>query len=253
MPNLALFANAGFPFTKYADLAETTVVLPDQPSADDAEAMLFMLGRFGRMTGIPALRYQLVASASATSLKNTDLLVIGGPAGKDLLSQWGRDLPAIIEQNHRTLTPLAQLRSVPADLLGDERGRLKSSWKVDLNAEGPLAALLGFESPLKSGRSVIAIAASGSGAAAKVIDAIEDEGLVSRIRGDVAFVRERQINSFEVNGTYFVGFLPWHLRIWFFLSQHPVLLAVFGVLAGLMLAFLCYWTLKGVAARRISQ
>ncbi len=32
LPNLELFSNAGFPFTRYADLSETQVVLPDQPS-----------------------------------------------------------------------------------------------------------------------------------------------------------------------------------------------------------------------------
>jgi cellulose synthase (UDP-forming) len=32
MPNLELCANAGFPFTQLADLAETTVVLPAVPA-----------------------------------------------------------------------------------------------------------------------------------------------------------------------------------------------------------------------------
>ena len=31
MPNLEIFANAGFPFTRLADLSETTVVLPPRP------------------------------------------------------------------------------------------------------------------------------------------------------------------------------------------------------------------------------
>ena len=40
MPNLALFANAGWPFSKYADLGDTVVVLPDHVDAGDIEAML---------------------------------------------------------------------------------------------------------------------------------------------------------------------------------------------------------------------
>src|SRR5690606_11360787 len=35
MPNLAAFGNAGFPFTRLADLADTAVVMPDNASADD--------------------------------------------------------------------------------------------------------------------------------------------------------------------------------------------------------------------------
>jgi hypothetical protein len=253
MPNLALFANAGFPFTKYADLAETAVVLPDQPQASDVEAMLFMLGRLGRVTGIPGLRFQLTHSSAAASVVDSDLLVIGGPAGKDLLAQWGKSLPAIIEQNRRAYTPLARIEAMPGDLLGDRYSNLPSTWRLDVAASGPLAALLGFESPLKSDRSVIAVAASSPEIIGSVIDALEDEGRVGRIRGDVSFVRGKQIDSFQVGGTYYVGYLPLRLRIWFFLSQHPVLLALFGIIAGLILAFLSYWLLRGFAARRMEQ
>jgi cellulose synthase (UDP-forming) len=32
LPNLAFFVNSGFPFTRLADLSETAVVSPQQPS-----------------------------------------------------------------------------------------------------------------------------------------------------------------------------------------------------------------------------
>jgi len=44
MRNLALFANAGFPFTRYADLAETAVVLPDAAGPSGARELFFLLG-----------------------------------------------------------------------------------------------------------------------------------------------------------------------------------------------------------------
>src|ERR1019366_7329496 len=37
MPNLELFVNAGFPFTRYADLGGTTVVLPPTPTEQEIE------------------------------------------------------------------------------------------------------------------------------------------------------------------------------------------------------------------------
>ena len=253
MPNLALFANAGFPFSKFADLSETAVVLPDQPLASDVEAMLFMLGRLGRMTGIPGLRFQLEHVSTASKIKDADLLVIGGPSGKDLLSQWGKSLPAIIEQNRRAYTPLARVEAMSGDLLASSRGNLPSTWKLDVTAGGPLAALLGFESPLRDGRSVIAVAASSADIVGGVLDALEDEGRVGRIRGDVSFVRGKQIDSFQVGRSYYVGYLPLRLRIWLFFSQHPILLALLGVIAGLILAFLAYWLLRGAASRRVAQ
>src|SRR5208283_4085595 len=56
LPNLEIFANAGFPFTRFADLGETTVVLPPAPSVPEIETFLTLMGHFGRQTGFPALR-----------------------------------------------------------------------------------------------------------------------------------------------------------------------------------------------------
>src|ERR1019366_914291 len=55
LPNLGLFANAGYPFTRKADLADTSVVLPDEPSINELEMFLTMMGHFGAQTGYPVL------------------------------------------------------------------------------------------------------------------------------------------------------------------------------------------------------
>ncbi len=54
MPNLEIFANAGFPFTRVADLSETTVVLPPTPTEQEIETFVTLMGHFGRQTGFPA-------------------------------------------------------------------------------------------------------------------------------------------------------------------------------------------------------
>ncbi len=56
LPNLEMFANAGFPFTRLADLAETTVVLPSVPTEQEIETFVTMMGHFSRQTGFPTLR-----------------------------------------------------------------------------------------------------------------------------------------------------------------------------------------------------
>ena len=53
MPNLEIFANAGFPFTRFADLAQTTVVLPPTPTEQEIEMFVTLMGHFGRQTGYP--------------------------------------------------------------------------------------------------------------------------------------------------------------------------------------------------------
>jgi len=54
LPNLEIFANAGYPFTRKADLSDTTVVLPDTPAADEIEMYLTMMGHFGAQPAIPS-------------------------------------------------------------------------------------------------------------------------------------------------------------------------------------------------------
>jgi cellulose synthase (UDP-forming) len=76
MPNLELFANAGFPFTRRADLAETVVVLPDVPGPDAISLYLYLMSHFGAQTGYPVLRVT-VADQDAALEKGRDYLVIG--------------------------------------------------------------------------------------------------------------------------------------------------------------------------------
>jgi hypothetical protein len=63
MPELAAYANGGFPFSRMADLSDTAVILPDQPDNTDTETYLGLLGQIGRSTGYPALRVKVGRSA----------------------------------------------------------------------------------------------------------------------------------------------------------------------------------------------
>ncbi|MCG0583742.1 cellulose biosynthesis cyclic di-GMP-binding regulatory protein BcsB, partial [Burkholderia cenocepacia] len=79
LPNLAFFANSGFPFTRFADLSQTAIVLPERPSPQELEAYLTMLGHMGEWTGFPALRVQVARPGDVAALSgHKDLLVIDG-------------------------------------------------------------------------------------------------------------------------------------------------------------------------------
>ncbi|HEX7936322.1 MAG TPA: cellulose biosynthesis cyclic di-GMP-binding regulatory protein BcsB, partial [Paraburkholderia sp.] len=94
MPNLAFFANSGFPFTRYADLSQTAVVISPHPGADDLEAYLTMMGHMGQWTGYPALRVQVIRPANVAALAPTkDMLFIGGTPGVLRETPWQAALP----------------------------------------------------------------------------------------------------------------------------------------------------------------
>jgi hypothetical protein len=247
MPDISLFANAGYPYTRYADLSQSAIVMPATPTRTEIEAMLFLLGRMGRMTGIAATRFDVLLGEEQTPA-DRDLLLIGNA----LLQRWTEERRLhLVEPARVFLAPVAAstVRENPLTVApvtpGDRR--------VAIEAGGAIAALLGFESPLTDGRSVIALTANTRDGIGAVIDAIEDPGRLGRIRGDLAILRGNDIASFRGEPTYYVGTLTWWKRLWFHMAQYPLLLLLLSIGAGVLLAFVLYAYLRRAAERRLGE
>jgi cellulose synthase operon protein B len=247
MPDLALFANAGYPYTRYADLAQTTFVLPASPQRSEVETLLFLLGRAGRVTGVPATRFGLQAG-NAEPPADHDLLLIGD----GLLQRWDS------ERKLRLADPAREFLA-PVLARGARENPLKatpvavSDRRVAIEASGPIAALLGFESPLGQGRSVVALTANSADGVRALADAIEDPGRVGRIRGDLTILRGADISSYRGEPTYYVGTLTWWKKLWFHFAQYPLMLLLLSVAAGVLLAFVLYAYLRRAAERRLGD
>lgn len=254
MPNLAFFANSGFPFTKYADLAETTVIMPDQPGTFDMEAMFALLGDMGRSTGVPALRFKLIQAQSIQQARDTDLLVIASGAHNDLLASWDKSIPALLQAGSRTFTPLGKAMDMAYEWFGmNDRKFVKFGGDTVLLGSGPLSAIIGFESPLSPSRSVVAVTANAPTALSTALNALSDSGKVQYIRGDIALMRGDKVESYRVNDVYYVGELPWWRWIWFHMYHHPLVLTAAGIAIGLFVALLAFGALRGLAARRLGH
>ncbi len=247
MPDISLFANAGYPYTRRADLSESAIVLPAAPQAGEVEAMLFLLGRMGRMTGVPATRFELLLG-DAEPPADRDLLLIGNA----LVQRWSDERRLQLADPARVfLAPAAAsttrenpLRVTPV-VPGDRR--------VAIEAGGRIAALVGFESPLAERRSVVALIANERSGIGAVVDAIEDPGRLGRIRGDLAILRGNDIASYRGEPTYYVGTLTWWKRLWFHMAQYPALLLLLSIGAGVLLAFVLYAYLRRAAERRLAE
>jgi hypothetical protein len=249
LPNLAFFANSAFPFSRMADLSQTAIVLPDHADTAALETMLFVMGRMGRATGFPALRYTLVNARDKDKVANDDLVWIAAAGTDTTLAQWGKQLPVLVEGARRRLL-------APAWLFGGNTmtpvpTTANATASTDIDSNGALAAIVGFESPLKAGRSVIAISASSPAALAQAQDALEQPALIDQVRGHVALVRGSRISSYETSESYDVGELPWWMRLWVILSRHPLVLALLGLFSGLVLGSMAYVALRRIAARRL--
>jgi cellulose synthase operon protein B len=250
LPNLALFANAGFPFTRYADLGETAVVLPDAADRTALEQLFFVLGRMGRQTGAAALAYRLLDPREAESAKDTDLLVLSGPASNTLLEHWGKNLALVFGRLGRDYRQLARAPN-PISGTAQPDAQEGAPPNVVIRANGSLGALLGFESRVSSGRTVVALAGSDDAAAKALVAALEDPSKVPLIRGEITIVRDESVQSFQGSDAYYVGSLSWWQWLWFHLSRHSLILTLVSLAVAVALGLFIYGRLQRVVARRL--
>ena len=90
LPNLSFFIGASFPFTKYADYAETILLLPQQPSPTEIKVLLDMAARAGNATG-NAITYNTVIfgldelKQTPNLFKDKDVMVVSSLTQKALI------------------------------------------------------------------------------------------------------------------------------------------------------------------------
>ena len=84
----------------------------------------------------------------------------------------------------------------------------KPEIQTTINSPLPMAAIVGFQSPYHTQRSVIALMSEGSRGDTLLNNALINSTKRGNIFGSVAVIRESGINSLRVGDTYYVGHLP---------------------------------------------
>ena len=236
MPNLALFANSGFPFTRMADLSETAIVLPDHAGAGVLTAYLDAAGLFGSYTWLPVSGVEVVSAKDVAILKNRDILMIGLASGGTRVSGPTAELlkgsPYQIEGDRLRLkerTVLDGIRYMFADSVIQGAQTVTFQGSVSLSGG---AAIIGTQSPLAKGRSVVVMVAGMPQGLDNVINTIENPTLEKGIQGDLTFVTGHKILASRSGTTFTVGNAPfWIWSDWYF-SEHPwriIMLATLGI------------------------
>ncbi|MDU3048470.1 MAG: cellulose biosynthesis cyclic di-GMP-binding regulatory protein BcsB, partial [Escherichia coli] len=72
MPDLRAFANAGFPFSRMADLSQTITVMPKAPNEAQMETLLNTVGFIGAQTGFPAIN--LTVTDDGSTIQGKDIV-----------------------------------------------------------------------------------------------------------------------------------------------------------------------------------
>ena len=253
MPNLGVFKDAGFPFTRLADLSETAVVLPDNAGASDLDAYLTVLGRFGHATGYPATGVQVIQAGQVASAADKDLLVLASGANQPLLTQWADRLPASYAEGQRSFH-LSDLPMRVRDWFSpDPEANLRKT-RMDMAFSGGTRStyLTGFESPLKNGRSVVVIASTQPQGLAEATNAlIGGEDYAQPIQGSLVVVRGKNIEALVADEQYYVGSLGLIKYLQWQMSRHVLLVLLLTGLGVVLLSGLAYLALRARANKRL--
>lgn len=247
MPDLRAFTNAGYPFSRLADLSQTVVLIDKLPTPAQVGTLLNALGSIGAHTGYPALAMQLSDDWAQAGKQDRDILLIGA------IPPELRDNEKINLLADATLSwikqPTRQSTLPDIDALDDDA---KADTKTTISAEAPMSAIIGMQSPYHDQRSIVALLADSPQGYALLNNALIDDGKRAAVFGSVAVIRDSGVNSLRVGDVYYVGHLPWWERIWHALATHPVLLAVIATLTVIIIAWLLWRTLKSISRRRLS-
>jgi cellulose synthase (UDP-forming) len=242
MPNLEIFANAGFPFTRLADLSETTVVMPPTPTEQEIETFVTLTGHFGRQTGFPALRVTVTGAEALQAGARTDFLIIGAGDDQPAFDKLANNLPVALRsgqiQVRDTQGFFAPLHQAWWKLHSDEH-----TDSGDLTAAGtPDAVIEGIESPYDPGgsRSIVAIHLRDASTFEPFMATFMSVQQASDVSGSVSVLHGAQFQSFRIGSeVYHVGVLPWWKRLTLWFVEVPWLAAIVVMLLAFLLAI---WT-----------
>jgi cellulose synthase (UDP-forming) len=252
-PQLGFFNDAGYPFTTYADLSRTAIVLPAQPDAVEIGAYLTLLGRFGRQTGYPAYQATVIRPNEVTDFSGRDLLVLTNMAQAGDVVQLFSDTPVQINNNSLTVPlpgPLDEIGQVFGERIAADRRNAAAQLQTQLGGDDGL--LMGAQSPLRSKRTEIILLGANSQGVDNLVNALGNASLQPLIKGDLTILASGVATSYRIGSTYWVGWIPpWLWPTWV-LRGRPDLMLLLLVSACIITATGMYWPLRRASARRLS-
>jgi cellulose synthase (UDP-forming) len=257
LPNLELFANAGFPFTRLADLSETTVVLPDAPTEQEIETFVTLMGHFGRQTGFPTLRVTVAGPDALQQGAKSDFLIIGTGDDQPGFDRLNKSLPVSLRSGQ---IQVHDTQGFFAPVLHHAWWKLDSSDHAEsgeLTAGGtPDSVIEGIESPLDPGdnRSIVAIHLKDASAFEPFMATFLQVQQSSDISGSVAVLHGAQFQSFRVGAqVYHVGVLPWWSRLTLWFMDVPWVAAIVAFALTFLLAIWVRQWLRDKARARLKM
>ncbi len=253
LPNLEIFANAGYPFTRKADLADTSVVMPDTSGSDEIEMYLTLMGHFGAQTGYPVLNVGVTNSDGMKTDGSKDYLVLGTVEDQPAIGRLNPSLPVMVDGSGLHIQ----------DTQGFFSQIQHAWWKVrssdhiqsgQLETAGglPDALIEGIEWPSGSNRSVVIVALRDHNVVPNFLSVFLKTSQSSDISQSVSVLHGTRFVSYRIgNDVYHVGSLSLWTRVNILFSEFPWLIVVSTLIFCFFMAVLIRAMLRRHARARL--
>jgi cellulose synthase (UDP-forming) len=253
LPNLEIFANAGYPFTRKADLGDTAVVLPSTPTADEIETYLTFAGHFGSQTGLPIFNITVTDADGMKSNIHKDYLVIGTVDDSPAIPLLNPSLPVMVDGSGLHIQ----------DTQGFFASLQHAWWKVrssdriqsgQLETAGGLPDVLieGIEWPARSEHSVVLVALRDHAVVPNFLSVFLKTSQSSDISQSVSVLHGKRFVSYRIgNDVYHVGSLGLWTRMNIYFSQYQWMMVIGTMIVCFLLAILVRASLRRRARLRL--
>ncbi len=250
LPRLDLFAQAGFPFTRKADLSETAVILGDAPGRAALSMYYNLLGLFSSVTGVSALGHDVELGELGSPVAGKDLLAIGEP-GDPLFARWSELLTVTFEQPVLSLRTDSGRGEWMRRLSWGSFGRQRRALSKALRVEQPEAAVESAQLRGES-RSLVAVAVSSPEAAIDWVEAMQDPASAGAVYGAFSFLARGKAHSFTTSpAAFYVGKPTLLTGVEFWLRRFLWTLPLLALLFAFALARVARARLERLAALRL--
>jgi cellulose synthase (UDP-forming) len=253
LPNLQLFSNAGYPFTRMADLSETMVVLPTRPTSGELAVYLELMGHFGALTGYPALNVGVTDAAGIREDGKKDILVVGGMDDQPALQMLNAALPVGVDGSKLQLHDTEDFFRQPVKAWW----RVRSSDQVQLNeletaGALPDALVEGAEWPRGSRRSAVVVVLRDAVAAENFVTAFAEISQTSAISQSVSVLHGTSFSSYRIgDNVYRVGEIPLPARAEMLLAEFPWMIILPAAIFCYLMAMLLWVMVRRHARMRL--
>ncbi|WP_336718450.1 UDP-forming cellulose synthase catalytic subunit [Asaia bogorensis] len=245
LPNLAYFANSGFPFTRMADLSDTAIVLPANHTEGVESAFLDMVGMIGASTHFPVSGLGVIHADAVSENETRNLIVMDTRVSSPAIERFLRGTPYSFTGSTLNYTRsglLEPFRLLARSMNGNDDGGQASTLQA-LSATTSLGdggALIERRSPFSSDATMLLMLSENPQGLERLIQAMRNPKTQPMIQGDLALINGSHIIATRNLPTYAIGSLPFWFWPDLYLGDHPfrvILLAVVGVGLGVLILF----------------